>query len=73
MSAESRIVLAHDANLLERYERRGLHVSYDAMDLLELSLLLRNVTDETCIEGPHSAYPYGHFFGAPRPVLLRAQ
>jgi len=73
LSVGDRIVLAGDHNLIvEGYERLDLHLSYDAMDRLRLSLLLRNVTDERYVERPNSAYSYGHFFGAPRSVLLRA-
>lgn len=74
LSVGERIVLASEHNLVvEGYERLDLHVAYDASAQLKLALLLRNVTDETYIERPNSAYLYGHFFGAPRSVLLRAE
>jgi hypothetical protein len=38
----------------------------------KLSLLLRNVTDGTCIERPHTAHLHGHFVDAPQSMLLRA-
>jgi hypothetical protein len=35
-------------------------------------MLVRNVTDETYIERPNSAFLSSPFYGAPRSVLLRA-
>ena len=66
-------VLAGDNLVVPGYERLDLHVGYDGFSNLDLSLLIRNVTDERYIERPNSAYLYGHFFGSPRAVMLRAQ
>lgn len=74
LSVGDRIVLAGGDNLFVKgYERLDLHISYSALPRWDLSLLVRNVTDETYIERPNSAFLYGHFFGAPRSVMLRAE
>jgi iron complex outermembrane receptor protein len=67
-----RIVLADQNYFIEGYERIDLHFAYNGLPNWKLSLLVRNVTDETYVERPNSAYLYGHFFGSPRAVLLRA-
>lgn len=62
-----------DENLcVAGYERVDLHGSYKGFPGWDLSLVVRNVTDEKYIERPNSAFLYGHFYGAPRSVLLRA-
>ncbi len=38
----------------------------------KLSLRVRNLADDTYVERPNSAYLYGHFYGSPRAVMLRA-
>jgi len=73
LSVGDRIVLAGDNRFVKGYERLDLHFSYNGLPNWNLSLLVRNLTDETYVERPNSAYLYGHFFGAPRSVMLRAE
>jgi TonB-dependent siderophore receptor len=72
LSVGDRIVLADQNYFIEGYERFDLHLAYNGLPNWKLSLLVRNVTDETYVERPNSAYLYGHFYGAPRAVMLRA-
>jgi iron complex outermembrane recepter protein len=72
LSVGDRIVLSGDNLTVKGYERLDLHLSYRALENWHVSLLVRNATDERYIERPNSAYLYGHFFGAPRSVMLRA-
>lgn len=55
------------------YRRLDLGLSYSGWSKWTLALNVRNVTDETYIEQPNSAYDYAHFFGAPRAWQLRAE
>lgn len=67
-----RIVLT-DRNLtVKGYDRFDLYASYRWKDW-NVSLQVRNVTDERYIEQVNSAFLYAHFFGAPRSYLLRAE
>jgi TonB-dependent siderophore receptor len=72
LSVGDRIVLTDENLFVAGYERIDLHGSYKGFPGWDLSLLVRNVTDEKYIERPNSAFLYGHFYGAPRSVLLRA-
>lgn len=73
VSVGERIVLSGDNYVVGGYERLDLHAFYKGWQRWEVSLLLRNVTDETYVERVNSAYLYSHFFGSPRALLLRAQ
>ncbi len=73
LSVGDRIVLSGDNLTVKGYERLDLHLSYRAIPSWNLSLLVRNVADEKYIERPNSAYLYGHFYGAPRSVMFRAE
>ncbi|MES1263177.1 MAG: hypothetical protein ABUL69_02395, partial [Peristeroidobacter soli] len=73
LSVGDRIVLSGDNLFVKGYERLDLHFSYNGLPNWNLSLLVRNVTDENYVERPNSAYLYGHFYGAPRSVMLRAE
>lgn len=72
VSVGDRIVLTDENLFVDGYERVDLHAFYKGLPGWNFSLLVRNVTDETYIERPNSAFLYSHFFGAPRSVLLRA-
>lgn len=72
VSVGDRIVLTDENLFVDGYERVDLHAFYNGLPRWNFSLLVRNVTDETYIERPNSAFLYSHFFGAPRSVLLRA-
>lgn len=51
------------------YERFDLHAFYRGFEDVDLALLVRNVTDETYIEGADRANGYAQF-GSPRAVLF---
>jgi outer membrane receptor for ferric coprogen and ferric-rhodotorulic acid len=72
LSVGDRIVLTDENLFVGGYERLDLHAFYKGFERWDLSMLVRNVTDETYIERPNSAFLYSHFYGAPRSVLLRA-
>jgi iron complex outermembrane receptor protein len=73
VSVGDRIVLS-DRNLdVKGYERYDLHAFYRGLRHWELSLLLRNLSEERYIEQVNSSYAYAHFFGSPRALLLRAE
>jgi outer-membrane receptor for ferric coprogen and ferric-rhodotorulic acid len=79
VSVGDRTVIGSDAsgeptNLsIDGYERIDLHARYKGLRGWDISLLLRNVTDEEYIERVNSAFAYAHFFGSPRAFLLRAE
>jgi len=54
---------------LDGYNRADLHLSYNALPNWDVSLLIRNVTDENYIESVNTWYN-GNFRGSPRAVLL---
>lgn len=72
LSVGDRIVLADQNYFIDGYERYDLHVAYRGLPNWEISLLVRNLADETYVERPNSAYLYGHFYGSPRAYMLRA-
>jgi TonB-dependent siderophore receptor len=72
LNVGDRIVLTDQNYSIEGYERFDLHLAYNGLPEWKLSLLVRNVADDTYVERPNSAYLYGHFFGSPRAVMLRA-
>ncbi len=72
LSVGDRIVLAGQNYFIEGYERFDLHLAYNRLPNWKLSLLVRNLADDTYVERPNSAYLYGHFYGSPRAVMLRA-
>lgn len=72
LSVGDRIVLTDQNYTIGGYERFDLHLAYNGLPNWKLSLLLRNLADETYVERPNSAYLYGHFYGSPRAVMLRA-
>ncbi len=72
LSVGDRIVLADQNYRIAGYERVDVHVAYRGAPHWDVSLLVRNVADRTYVERPNSAYLYGHFFGSPRAVMLRA-
>ncbi|HBR97481.1 MAG TPA: hypothetical protein DD979_08890 [Gammaproteobacteria bacterium] len=57
---------------LDGYERVDMHLSYDGLPNWDMSLLVRNVLDETYIESSSGATWNGSFFGSPRAALLKA-
>jgi outer membrane receptor for ferric coprogen and ferric-rhodotorulic acid len=71
LSVGDRIVLSDQNFFIEGYERFDLHLSYNGLPNTRLSLLVRNLADDTYVERPNSAYLYGHFYGSPRAVMLR--
>lgn len=73
VSVGDRIVLSDQNYTIDGYERIDLHAFYTGLDRWNLSMLLRNITDEKYIERTNSAFLYGHFFGSPRAVLFRAE
>lgn len=56
---------------LEGYERLDINLSYNEIPNVDISLLIRNVTDNTYIE-TSANLPQGNYYGAPRSVLLKA-
>lgn len=73
ISVGDRIVLSDRNYTVDGYERLDLQAFYTGLEHWDLSLLVRNVTDEKYIERTNSAYLYGHFFGSPRALMLRAE
>jgi TonB-dependent siderophore receptor len=59
-------------NFLKGYTRADLHLSYHGLPQWDITLQLRNVTDERYIERLRDLYQ-DNFFGAPRAVLLRTE
>ncbi|CAM9870815.1 unnamed protein product, partial [Phaeothamnion confervicola] len=57
---------------LAGYERVDLNVYYKGIDGWDLSIQMRNVTDERYIERFRDIYQ-DNFFGAPRAILFRAE
>lgn len=57
---------------LDGYTRADINVAYRGLEHWDLSLQLRNVTDERYIERLRDLYQ-DNFFGAPRAVLARAE
>jgi iron complex outermembrane receptor protein len=57
---------------LEGYTRADLHLSYKGLPDWDITLQLRNVTDERYIERLRDRYQ-DNFFGAPRAFLLRTE
>ena len=55
---------------LEGYHRADMHLSYNALPNWDISLLVRNITDENYIESATPKYAFGSFRGSPRAVLL---
>jgi len=72
LSVGDRIVLTDQNYFIEGYERFDLHLGWNGLPNWKLSLLVRNLADSTYVERPNSAYLYGHFYGSPRAVMLRA-
>lgn len=72
-SDENGAVLPGTNYSIDGYERLDLQAFYTGLDHWDLSLLVRNVTDEKYIERTNSAFLYGHFFGSPRAVMFRAE
>jgi TonB-dependent siderophore receptor len=73
VSVGDRIVLSDQNYTVDGYERLDLQAFYTGLEHWDLSLLVRNVTDEKYIERTNSAYLYGHFFGSPRALMFRAE
>jgi iron complex outermembrane receptor protein len=59
-------------NSLSGYTRTDLHLSYKGVPDWNISLQLRNVTDERYIERLRDQYQ-DNFFGAPRALLVRTE
>ena len=56
---------------LDGYDRWDLNFSYNAIPNWDMSLLIRNVTDETYIDSA-TFVEYGAYFGSPRAALFSA-
>jgi len=57
---------------LEGYERVDLNLSYRGIPDWDFSMLVRNVLDETYIEGTGGNPAVGSYFGSPRAALFEA-
>jgi len=57
---------------LKGYTRADLHLSYQGLPDWDITLQLRNVTDERYVERLRDRYQ-DNFFGAPRAFLLRTE